>query len=396
MFLRFLRYVPQSSYTLRLGIFALSFLFSGVFMVLGMVVTNNRGLTPIFAIPVALAAWMFRPRVASIAIGCIFLMLIIVNTRAVGSLAWSFPLTLTFICGALASIIVAFSIGFLRHALNVADAAHRQSQKAEVRTSISYKREQHLNELKDQFLTNVSHELRTPLTEVRGYIELLQAHHEQLEPATQTAFLDRALLGCNDLQEQVSNILDAMKIGSDVRPPHLEVVLISKLAHETLVDADVWSQVKHPLHLDIPETLAVWADQQQLRQVLRNLLSNAFKYSPPQTPVTIGAASSNIDGEDMETSSYVCISIQDTGPGIMPDDIPLLFQKFVRLERDLAGPIRGSGLGLYISKQLVEGMGGRIWVQSTGVPGQGCCFRFTLHQAAHGPIKSREQERNSG
>jgi len=265
-----------------------------------------------------------------------------------------------------------------------------------VRTAIAYKREQHLNELKDQFLTNVSHELRTPLTEVRGYIELLQAHHEQLEPAIQTDFLNRALLGCNELQDQVSNILDAMKIASDVRPPHLEVLLISKLVHETLIDADIWNQVKHPLHLDIPETLAVWADQQQLRQVLRNLLSNAFKYSPSQTPVTVGAASSNIDGEDMETSSYVGISVQDAGPGIMPDDIPLLFQKFVRLERDLAGPIRGSGLGLYISKQLVEGMGGRIWVESTGVPGQGCCFRFTLHQAAHVPIKSREQDRNSG
>jgi len=70
--------------------------------------------------------------------------------------------------------------------------------------------------------------------------------------------------------------------------------------------------------------------------------------------------------------------VQDTGPGIPPDELPNLFGQFARLERDLSGPVRGSGLGLYISKQMVESMGGRIWVESTGVPGQGSCFSFTL------------------
>ena len=70
--------------------------------------------------------------------------------------------------------------------------------------------------------------------------------------------------------------------------------------------------------------------------------------------------------------------MQDAGPGIPPEDIPLLFGKFVRLKRDLASSIRGTGLGLYLSKQLVAAMGGSIWVESTGVAGQGSRFYFTL------------------
>jgi len=81
---------------------------------------------------------------------------------------------------------------------------------------------------------------------------------------------------------------------------------------------------------------------------------------------------------DKESEQEVCIKVKDEGPGILPDQIPLLFGQFVRLPRDLAGSVRGSGLGLYISKSLVEAMGGRIWVESAGIPGEGSKFCFTL------------------
>jgi signal transduction histidine kinase len=77
-------------------------------------------------------------------------------------------------------------------------------------------------------------------------------------------------------------------------------------------------------------------------------------------------------------TSPVCLSIQDAGIGIPPDELPLLFEKFVRLKRDLAGTTRGTGLGLYICKQLVQGMDGSIWVESSGRPGEGCRFCVTL------------------
>ena len=76
--------------------------------------------------------------------------------------------------------------------------------------------------------------------------------------------------------------------------------------------------------------------------------------------------------------TYVCLRVQDAGPGIPPEEKSLLFEKFARLERDLYGKTRGTGLGLYISKQLVEGMGGTIWVESSGIEGEGSTFCFTL------------------
>ena len=115
----------------------------------------------------------------------------------------------------------------------------------------------------------------------------------------------------------------------------------------------------------------VWADPEFLRQVLRNLLSNVFKYVPTQTEIRIEATQE-------APSSQVCLSVQDAGPGIPAEELPLLFEKFVRLKRDLAGSTRGTGLGLYICKQLIEAMGGRIWVESPGRLGEGSRFCLTL------------------
>ncbi len=97
-FLRLLRALPSLPLYLRLSIFLLSFIICGAFMILALKVTNNRGLTPIFAIPVALAAWMLQPRQAALALGGVFLMLIILNTAAVKSLLWPLPLLISFLC----------------------------------------------------------------------------------------------------------------------------------------------------------------------------------------------------------------------------------------------------------------------------------------------------------
>ncbi len=85
----------------------------------------------------------------------------------------------------------------------------------------------------------------------------------------------------------------------------------------------------------------------------------------------------------------VCISVKDAGPGIPPDEIPKLFGQFVRLRRDVAGQVCGSGLGLYLSKQFVELMEGQIWVESEGIPGKGSCFRFTLPCVPHPRIQAQ-------
>src|SRR5215470_1385471 len=180
-FLRLLRALPSLPLYLRLGIFLLSFIICGAFMLLALKVTNNRGLTPIFAIPVALAAWMFQPRQAALALGCVFLMLIIINTAAVRSLVWPFPLLISFLCGIVAALIVAGAIGVLRYALHVTELARQHSWQAEQHMTKAYQQEQRLNDLKDQFLLNINHELRTPLTSLQGHLELLQEHQSELD-----------------------------------------------------------------------------------------------------------------------------------------------------------------------------------------------------------------------
>jgi len=127
----------------------------------------------------------------------------------------------------------------------------------------------------------------------------------------------------------------------------------------------------YTIHVQIAEDILICVDPRLLRHVLRNLLSNIFKYVPTQTEIHIQAVQES-------PSSSVCLSVQDAGPGIPPDELDLLFEKFVRLKRDLAGVTRGAGLGLYICKRLVEAIGGRIWVESSGHEGEGCRFCMTL------------------
>jgi signal transduction histidine kinase len=128
--------------------------------------------------------------------------------------------------------------------------------------------------------------------------------------------------------------------------------------------------------VSVPPDLRVWADEARLRQVLINLLSNALKYSEPGTPIEVAAFAGRMaHGQE---SSLIQLNVRDHGLGIPPRDQPKLFQRFVRLERDVAGPVRGTGVGLYLCRILVMAMGGRIWVESRGIPGEGSTFSFTL------------------
>jgi signal transduction histidine kinase len=230
----------------------------------------------------------------------------------------------------------------------------------------AYEQQRHLNELKDQFLLNVSHELRTPLTMLGGSLELLEEHYERLDPVERELVLKQALAGQEELVDLVNRVLDTTTIVNEVPKVHLEAIYVRQFLLEHLAPVQNYTVCLH-----VSEQVVVLADPQFLRQVLQNLLSNLFKYVPTQTEIVISAT--------QETpSSPVCISVQDAGPGIPAEELPLLFEKFVRLKRDLAGSTRGTGLGLYICKQLVEAMGGRIWVESSGRLGEGSRFCVTL------------------
>lgn len=331
---------------------------------------GKGALGSLFVIPVALAAWLFKYRGGLIFTVIALIEIAIADVLSAGSLFLPHDMMTGIIFGAVALLTVASVIGFQRSTLDIVIASRQQLVAA-------YEQQRQLNGLKDQFLLNVSHELRTPLTEVQGYLELLQSYQGKLDPAMQMTFVNHAVHGCEELQLLISNVLDAMHLENYEALAQAEELNIADVVDDVLKDLDPCSKEEHPILLKIPEVLVAWAIRKDVYQVLRNLLSNAFKYSSKNAPVLVQASLFE-SAQPVVGLHQVCISVKDAGLGIPPDEISLLFGRLVRLKRDVSGPIRGSGLGLYICKQLVEGMGGKIWVESSGVPGEGSCFRFTL------------------
>jgi signal transduction histidine kinase len=244
---------------------------------------------------------------------------------------------------------------------------------AEQRAVLAYEQQRQVNQLKDELLVNLNHELRTPLTAIAGYVELLRTQDQQLDPASRMTFLDAAAQGCEELLTLVTHLLEAAALSQGTLSLHYQPCAVERIVEEVVSSLDPRDRQAHPLQLELANQSLVWADPQSVRQVLLNLLSNAIKYTPTQTPILL--RTSLRGGPETQ---QVCITVQDVGPGIPPAEQPLLFQKFVRLRRNLAGTIPGSGLGLYLCKRLVEAMGGQIWVESSGKAGEGSCFCFTL------------------
>ena len=268
--------------------------------------------------------------------------------------------------------------------------ANTQLETQAVQIASAYEEQRHLNDLKDQFLLNVNHELRTPLTEINGYLSLLSEYHGQLNEETQATFLSHAVHGCEELLHLVNNVLEAIRGDVNEKATLLESLSVDRVVREVLDLFEPQKRQQHNLKIAIPEQFTVCADRQYLHRILLNLLSNAFKYSPDGATITLSAQVVQNAAEASEGMlEQICISVQDAGQGIPQEEIPVLFGKFVRLKRDMLGTVRGTGLGLYISKQLVEAMGGHIWVESAGIPGLGSRFCFTLPTASYTSIAER-------
>ena len=242
-----------------------------------------------------------------------------------------------------------------------------------VKLRAAYERQKELDRLKDQFIMTASHELRTPLTAVQGYIELFGHYDQLLPPEKRAEFIEKVQRGCDELTLMVENIMDASRVQVEVDNLHLSPVpLVESVRHVAEILEGMARSENRSIHVDIPGDIYVMADDLRLRQVLLNLVGNALKYSPAHTDVDV-----TINMED----ENVTVCIRDYGLGVPPEEQEQLFERFFRLQRDMNSPVRGAGLGLYISKQLIEAMGGRIWVESTGKGGEGSVFAFTLQCA---------------
>ena len=364
----FPRFLLKLPFIVRLSVAILSVAF---FLILYMMVSPAARTPLMLAIPVALVAWMFRKRGVFICLASMVLVLWVYYSLRMKSMLLPSSMIISFIAATLALVVIGLLVSLLRDSLDIVDAAQLQSAHA-------LEQQLQLNRAKDQFILNVNHELRTPLTAISGFIELLFEYNERLDVQARTKFLKQAMDSCDDLQMLIGNVLDTLQIDSEKEHPSPQAFSVLQAIREVLEYTDPRWLHSHRVHLDISEELVIVANEQYFRQVLRNLLSNAFKYTPADTDVLVSAGPCDNAAQPSDSGLQVCIKVKDAGPGILPDELSSLFNQFVRLKRDISGQVRGSGLGLFISKQMVEAMGGRIWAESAGIAGQGSCFCFTL------------------
>jgi signal transduction histidine kinase len=226
---------------------------------------------------------------------------------------------------------------------------------------------QEANRLKTEFVSMVSHELRTPLTSIQGYAELLledkridEAQRESLTSVKKNS--DRLLGLINDLLD-----LSRMEAGRlDLHRTSLDLArLIPEVAGSLrpLIEAK-----RQQLRIDLGDALPpVWADADRVTQILTNLISNAHKYTLAEGSITVAAR---------RDDGFVRVDISDTGIGLSPEDQARLFTKYFRAHDRSPQAAGGTGLGLVITRLLVELHGGRITVSSA--PGRGSTFSFSL------------------
>ena len=226
-----------------------------------------------------------------------------------------------------------------------------------------------LEQLRAEFLAMVSHELRGPLTSIKGSATTLLQASSNLDPAETLQFHRIIDEQADYMRDLIGDLLDVARINTgelSVTPEPIEVVrLVDEARTKVLSGA-----ARNNFGIDVPPRLPlVMADRRRIVQVLSNLLSNALRYSPESSAISVSA-----ERED----THIAISVSDRGSGLTAAALPHLFSRFSRTESDEGGhDSGGSGLGLAICKGIVEAHGGRIWAESDG-PGLGARFTFTL------------------
>jgi Na+/proline symporter/nitrogen-specific signal transduction histidine kinase len=251
----------------------------------------------------------------------------------------------------------------------------RQLEAASAELRAANARLQELDRLKDDFVSTVTHELRTPLTSIRAMAEILQARPD-LDAARRAHFVAVIVKESERLTRLINQVLDLAKLESGGAEWHAEEVDLRLLVEDAAAStAALLREHGVGLVLELPPTVPLLrSDRDRLMQVLLNLLSNAAKFSPAghgRVRVTLGVQAHELQ-----------LDVADNGPGIAPEYQEAIFEKFRQVGDTLTGKPQGTGLGLPICRQIVQRLGGRLWVRSA--VGQGAVFSFTLPLAHDG------------
>ncbi|MFZ5510160.1 MAG: ATP-binding protein [Pseudomonadota bacterium] len=245
----------------------------------------------------------------------------------------------------------------------------RELEAATAELRAANERLKELDRMKDDFMSTVTHELRTPLTSIRAFSEIL---HEdpKMDLAERKKFLGIIVKEVDRLTRLINQVLDLAKIESGNADWHTtELDLRQVIVESAEAASSLFSDKGVALDVRLPDQVPrIMADHDRLIQVMLNLLSNAVKFAP--------AGTGRVQVTLMEENGCLRVNVQDNGPGISVEDQKVIFDKFRQVGDVATGKPQGTGLGLPISRQIVEHFGGRLWVESA--PGKGATFAFTL------------------
>ncbi len=238
---------------------------------------------------------------------------------------------------------------------------YRESRISYEKLQKAYEELKSLDRMKSEFLSNVSHELKTPLVSIRGYSELL--HDEKLGtiPPSHKKPLEAIIRNTERLTRLIDSLLflSIQQMGKPEIRMRPQPQSIDEIITSSMNDMKVQAEKKEiTLIKDSPSELIVMGDRDRLTEVLLNLMDNAIKFTPPGGKITVKAR------DDEEKTDTVHITVTDTGIGIPENVMPSLFQRFFQADASLTRKYGGTGLGLYICKNIIDAHKGEIWVES--------------------------------
>lgn len=236
-----------------------------------------------------------------------------------------------------------------------------------------------LTRMKAKFLSMITHELRSPINAINGYLDLALTGIAGELNEQQREFVRRARGGSEHLYALVEDLLLVSRADSGQLRLHRSIIALPELIRNSIEELELTAQDNGiTIVANLPANLPrLYADGTRVQQVLRNLISNALRFTPPGGSVTISArVIEDASISEGETRKSIAVQVRDTGSGIAPEYRQRIFERFYQIPLDHAGRTGGQGLGLAIVKMIVELHGGHISIESA--PGQGSAFTFTI------------------